>query len=324
MKMKQIFLFLMVAVLSATGNWQPVSAQVAIGGPNEPVAGTILDLSQATNLGLLLPQFSALPATTNAVSKAGMMIYNTSDQKVYTYDATAEAWITGATQTEINTVLADYVTKTGLKTVNSTSLIGSGNIVIPAGAKGDTGATGAAGPQGTPGAAGAKGDKGDVGPIGTTGAKGDTGPKGDTGANGDKGTTGAKGDQGPEFSTLATATVPGLMSADDKYKLDALTSLHSGGGTFTQYDPAGLRQGNWFTAMSICAGLGENWRLPSTEDLIIADAVGPWYSTYVTQVWTSTKRVEAVRVTYPLLTSFGTGDVSGIPPAQSLPYICVR
>ncbi|MDD5274768.1 MAG: DNRLRE domain-containing protein [Methylovulum sp.] len=55
----------------------------------------------------------------------------------------------------------------------------------PAGAKGDTGATGAQGPAGVKGDAGATGAQG---PAGTAGAKGDPGVKGDTGATGATGT----------------------------------------------------------------------------------------------------------------------------------------
>lgn len=57
----------------------------------------------------------------------------------------------------------------------------------PAGAKGDTGATGAQGP---------KGDKGDAGATGPAGAKGDTGATGAQGPKGDTGAAGAKGDKG--------------------------------------------------------------------------------------------------------------------------------
>lgn len=67
---------------------------------------------------------------------------------------------------------------------------------IPAGVKGETGATGPQGPQGIQGETGATGPagpKGDTGATGATGATGPQGPKGDTGATGQPG---VKGDTG--------------------------------------------------------------------------------------------------------------------------------
>ncbi len=99
-----------------------------------------------------------------------------------------------------------------LKTVNSTSLIGTGDIVIPAGAtgpagpqgpKGDTGATGATGPAGPQGIQGLTGATGPQGPKGDTGATGATGPQGSTGPQGPKGDTGSTGPQGPKGDTGA-------------------------------------------------------------------------------------------------------------------------
>lgn len=94
-----------------------------------------------------------------------------------------------------------------LKTVNNTSLIGTGDIVIPAGATGPAGPQGPQGIQGLTGATGATGPKGDTGATGATGPAGPTGPigpqgpKGDTGATGPQGPTGATGPQGPTGST---------------------------------------------------------------------------------------------------------------------------
>ena len=129
----------------------------------------------------------------------------------------------GAKIKEIITTLsgkqATLVSGTNIKTVNSTTLLGSGNIVIPAGATGPQGpqgiqgiqgATGATGSTGATGATGAKGDKGDTGSAGANGATGPqgpiglTGPTGAAGTNGTNGATGATGPQGPTGATGAT------------------------------------------------------------------------------------------------------------------------
>ena len=73
-----------------------------------------------------------------------------------------------------------------------------------------------------------KGDKGDKGAKGDTGAQGLKGDKGDTGAQGLKGDKGDKGDTGPQgpsgaTASAATQTSNGLMSAEDKKKLDGIS-----------------------------------------------------------------------------------------------------
>lgn len=81
---------------------------------------------------------------------------------------------------------------------------------IPAGAKGDTGATGPQGPKGdtgATGAAGAQGPKGETGAQGPKGDTGDTGPKGDTGAQGPKGETGDTGPKGDDGADGVSPTV---------------------------------------------------------------------------------------------------------------------
>lgn len=89
------------------------------------------------------------------------------------------------------------------------------------GPKGDTGATGAQGPKGETGATGLQGPQG---PKGDTGDTGPQGVKGDTGATGPQGPKGDKGDPGTNATTtaVATTTTDGLMSKEDKQKLDAL------------------------------------------------------------------------------------------------------
>ena len=82
---------------------------------------------------------------------------------------------------------------------------------IPAGEKGDTGATGDKGDAGDTGPQGPKGDTGATGPTGDTGATGATGAKGDKGDTGDTGPQGPKGDTGatgPKGDTGATG--PGV------------------------------------------------------------------------------------------------------------------
>jgi hypothetical protein len=141
MKLKN--LLVVVACFVATG----VSAQVAIGG-DEPAEGAILDLSGASNLGLLLPQVTAVPpATDSDLCKAGMMVYNTTDQRVYTYDEPNTTWIAGATQADITAAASNLVRSDYLKTINEEEIVGSGNITIigPAGAVGPIGPAGAQG-----------------------------------------------------------------------------------------------------------------------------------------------------------------------------------
>lgn len=101
---------------------------------------------------------------------------------------------------------------------------------------------------------GDKGDTGEQGPQGLQGEKGDTGkafeysdfteeqleglrgPKGETGLQGPQGEKGEKGDMGPEGPQgtpgkdgqtydEATSTVAGLMSAEDKTKLDEIEKV---------------------------------------------------------------------------------------------------
>ena len=107
-----------------------------------------------------------------------------------------------------------------------------------AGLKGDKGDPGARGEKGEKGSAftysdftpeqlaGLKGPKGDTGPQGL---KGDRGEKGETGPQGERGPQGPQGPAGPagENATtteVATPTAPGLMSAADKTKVDAIGS----------------------------------------------------------------------------------------------------
>ncbi|MDR0834887.1 MAG: Ig-like domain-containing protein [Candidatus Symbiothrix sp.] len=78
---------LLVACVLATGNCSPVTAQVAIGGDGTVTPGALLDLSQATDAGgLLLPQIESADTLNEELKKPGMLVYNKTDGKVYTYN----------------------------------------------------------------------------------------------------------------------------------------------------------------------------------------------------------------------------------------------
>ncbi|MDR0681913.1 MAG: DUF1566 domain-containing protein [Dysgonamonadaceae bacterium] len=80
MKRKMIYLALMLLIWSAAS----VNAQVTIGSDQDPHKGAVLDLSQSTRLGLLLPHVSLTNVSDWQLSgdKAngeGMVIYNTNE-----------------------------------------------------------------------------------------------------------------------------------------------------------------------------------------------------------------------------------------------------
>lgn len=192
--MKQkMYIFLAVLALMLTVNCNIVTAQVAIGGDGSVEAGATLDLSQQGNAtgGLLLPKVSALPAAGSALRKAGMLIYNTVDNTVYTYDADAGQWVAGAS----TTLLSDYATTASM---NSALAAKQNNLTAGAGIT-ISGST-----------------------IATTvsqGPQGPEGPQGETGATGPKGNDGP---EGPSFNSLADGSNPGLLSADDYAKLQSI------------------------------------------------------------------------------------------------------
>ena len=110
----------------------------------------------------------------------------------------ATVWgnITGtlSDQTDLATALAGkqetLVSGTNIKTINSQSILGSGDITA-------VGPQGPQGPQGEQGPAGPQGPQGETGATGATGATGPQGPQGETGPQGPQGETGATGAQGP-------------------------------------------------------------------------------------------------------------------------------
>jgi hypothetical protein len=203
-EMKQkMYIFLAVMALMLTVNCNPATAQVAIGGDGSIEPGAVLDLSQQGNAtgGLLLPKVTALPAEGSDLRKAGMLIYY--DGKVYFYDANASQWIAGANASQ----LAAYATTTELNSALSgkqNTLIAGDGIIINDNTIATTVTQGPVGPQG---AAGTEGPKGNDGPIGPEGPAGAIGP------------------EGPLFATPASGTSAGLMSAEDKAKLDALSIM---------------------------------------------------------------------------------------------------
>ncbi|MDR0833250.1 MAG: hypothetical protein LBN93_03560 [Candidatus Symbiothrix sp.] len=66
------------------------NAQISIGSANDSVTvGSVLDLSQGSG-GLLLPQVAD---TIVATRTAGMMVFSTADNKVYTYNGVTSTWV---------------------------------------------------------------------------------------------------------------------------------------------------------------------------------------------------------------------------------------
>ncbi|MDR0833068.1 MAG: hypothetical protein LBN93_02625 [Candidatus Symbiothrix sp.] len=66
------------------------NAQISIGSVNDSVTvGSVLDLSQGSG-GLLLPQVTDTIAATRT---AGMMVFSTADNKVYTYNGVTATWV---------------------------------------------------------------------------------------------------------------------------------------------------------------------------------------------------------------------------------------
>ncbi|MDR0834919.1 MAG: hypothetical protein LBN93_12205 [Candidatus Symbiothrix sp.] len=93
--MKRNVLLLLVATLLVAGKWSPVTAQVAIGGDGTVTQGALLDLSQAVDAGgLLLPQIESADTLIEELKKPGMLVYNKTDGKVYTYNGVA--WSVGS------------------------------------------------------------------------------------------------------------------------------------------------------------------------------------------------------------------------------------
>ena len=86
------------------------------------------------------------------------------------------------------------VSGTNIKTINGTSILGSGDIT-------------AVGPQGPQGPQGPKGDKGDTGDTGPEGPEGPEGPIGPQGPRGEQGPQGIRGIQGPAGADGLTTSI---------------------------------------------------------------------------------------------------------------------
>ncbi|GHT04629.1 hypothetical protein FACS189423_07590 [Bacteroidia bacterium] len=98
--MKKVFFSIIaVTALLVAGHWSTAEAQVAISGVDgvNPVAGTVLDLSGATDEGgLLLPRVTALPGAGSDMRKPGNLVYlndagTPANSGVYSYDGST--WI---------------------------------------------------------------------------------------------------------------------------------------------------------------------------------------------------------------------------------------
>ena len=108
-------------------------------------------------------------------------------------------------------VQSELVSGTNIKTINSISLLGSGNIVVGAqGIQGTTGNTGSQGTTGALGSQGIQGVQGIQGRQGTTGSQGFTGIQGLTGVQGIQGLNGLFAAQGVQGTTGANGSGGGL------------------------------------------------------------------------------------------------------------------
>jgi hypothetical protein len=184
---KMMFLMLMFFLGISAG----MNAQVNIGSEDPPTPGAILDLSQATDLGLLLPRVSSLPAAGSDLNKAGMMIFNSSDNRVDTHNGSA--WIKGVVSGDLSDYVPIAILHTALDAKQNTLIAGAGIQIA--------GSTISA-----------------IEPLGPVGPVGPKGPVGDPGQQG------PQGDQGPVGPTPppASGDTDGLLSAEDFLKLQSL------------------------------------------------------------------------------------------------------
>ena len=143
----------------------------------------------------------------------------------------ATVWgnITGvlSNQTDLNTALAGkqetLVSGTNIKTINSQSILGSGDITA-------VGPQGPQGPQGEQGPAGPQGPKGDTGDTGATGATGPQGPQGETGPQGPQGETGATGATGAQGPAGNDGITPHIDSTSGNWFIGSTdTGVHAQG-----------------------------------------------------------------------------------------------
>jgi hypothetical protein len=110
---------------------------VAIGSDGTVTPGALLDLSQATDAGgLLLPQIESADTLIEELRKPGMLVYNKTDGKVYTYNGTFWAVGGGGSDTPLMNVaitpsipVALYSTG-GLKQLNPAISIADSTTIV--------------------------------------------------------------------------------------------------------------------------------------------------------------------------------------------------
>src|SRR5882762_3723152 len=85
-------LFVVALVLAAFFSSQAQTNSVAIGSPT-PDKDAVLLLVANGNQGLIIPKVD-LSAAPGSFGKAGMIVYNTKDDKVYYYDGATSVWKT--------------------------------------------------------------------------------------------------------------------------------------------------------------------------------------------------------------------------------------
>ena len=117
-------------------------------------------------------------------------------------------------------VQSELVSGTNIKTINSTSLLGSGNLVLAA--QGVQGITGNTGSQGITGTSGSQGTTGTTGSNGTQGAQGITGLQGITGI---QGLTGLQG-----FTGTGTQGITGIQGLTGVQGIQGLNGLFAAQG----------------------------------------------------------------------------------------------
>lgn len=125
-----------------------------------------------------------------------------SDNKIVLSSGTHSVFC-AAPEVFLSNLQEKLISGTNIKTINNTSILGSGDITAVGpqgaqGAQGDAGAQGANGAQGPQGFQGSVGAQGGAGAQGSAGAQGDAGAQGANGAQGDAGAQGAVGAQGAQ------------------------------------------------------------------------------------------------------------------------------
>jgi hypothetical protein len=178
-------------------------------------------------------------AVDSVAGKTGVVTLVKGDVGLGNIDNTSDANkpVSTAQATAIGLKQDTLVSGTNIKTINSTTLLGSGNIVIPAGA------TGPQGPQGIQGIQGATGATGLTGPTGAAGTNGATGPQGPTGATGPTGPAGTTVWSG---ITDKPTTLSGYGITDAALIANpTFTGLITGGTTSLAMDTSGNNKGSF-------------------------------------------------------------------------------